>query len=356
MKRIARKAPRGQSIVELALALLIFISVVMLGIHFAEVGYLPIKVHEAAVSPLWDSTALRVHRMRGSKTNIGDFSTFPAIPTSVEANANGRYHDFDGRSSTPGNGDTSVTQVFTRIQDMLVRCEREDQVEFDLVRGRRPALYEAVDGDFAQPPPGAETGNDTDSVLTDVYENMGGISCRAEARLDTLPSLPRHFLEQQNGGFFDTPLATRFSMKVCAVGRAKDGECKGRYGILLGDWAFADREVSEHCPLQPERPDEPCGENRAFYYAAMSVFDRNLGSTGKAGSEFAEEFAGFSPIDEDGFFMSYRGEEDGYIENKTPPGEYYDMKDRPYNTGGVEDEPNPVRRDSNTCFLGIPGC
>jgi hypothetical protein len=105
----------------------------------------------------------------------------------------------------------------------------------------------------------------------------------------------------------------------------------------------------------PESPDMPCAENRAFYYAAMSVFDRNLGSTGKAATEFAEEFAGYSPIDEDGFFMSYRGEEDGYTENKTPDGEAMDMQDRPYNTGGIEHKP-AVRRKSNTCFLGLQKC
>ncbi|MET0404978.1 MAG: pilus assembly protein [Cystobacter sp.] len=355
MKTVRHAPRRGQSILELALALLVFVTIIMLGIHFAEVGYLPIKVHEAAVSPLWDSTALRVHRMRGTQTNIGDFSTFPAIAPSVEANANSRYHDFDGRSSTPGAGDTSVTQVFTRIQDMLVRCERQDEVEFDLPRGRHPALNEAVDGDFGEVPAGAPTGNDTDSVLTDVYQNMGGISCRAEARLDTLPSLPRRFLEQQNG-FFDTPHAKRIDMKVCGFGRAVQGECKGRYGILLGDWSFGDREVSEHCPIQPDNPDNPCPQNRAFYYAAMSVFDRNLGSAGDASSKFAEYYAGYSPIDEDGFFMSYRGEEDGYVERQTPDGEAVDMRDRPYNTGGIEHKPSAIRRKSNTCFLGLQEC
>jgi hypothetical protein len=354
--RTVRKGRRGQSIVELALALLVFVTVVMLGIHFAEVGYLPIKVHEAAVSPLWDSTALRVHRMRGNKGSIGDFSTFPAIAPSVEANANERYHDFDGRSSTPGAGDTSVTQVFTRIQDMLVRCEPENKVEFDLVRGKHPALYDPVSGDFGQIPSGAGTGNDDDSVLTDVYQNLGGISCRAEARLDTLPSLPRHFLDQGNGGFFDTPNAQLLNMKVCAIGRSVKGQCKGRYGILLGDWGFGDQDVSEHCPLQPDNPDNPCSQNRAFYYGAMSVFDRNLGAVDKSSSEFAEYFAGYSPIDEDGFFMSYRGEEDGYVENSTPKGESIDERDRPYNTGGITHKPSAIRRKSNTCFLGLQKC
>jgi hypothetical protein len=54
--------------------------------------------------------------------------------------------------------------------------------------------------------------------------------------------------------------------------------------------------------------------------------------------------------------MSYRGEEDGYIEQATPAGESRDELDRPRNTGGVEHKPTALRRPSNKCFLGLPGC
>ncbi len=339
---------------ELALCLIVFVTVVMVGIHFAEVGYLSLKVHQAAVSPLWDSTALRVHRMRHQQDDIGDFGAFDAIAPAVMADARVRYLDFDGRSSTPGSR-AHISQVFTRLDALKVQCAREDTVSFDVPRGRRPALRAPRAGDWGYYPPGQDVGRPTDSVLDGVYENLGGIRCAAEAHLEGLPTLPTTFLEGQ-GGFFKEKHAVLLDIKACAAGRPVGGRCQGGYGILLGDFAFSDTDVSGHCPLQPERPDIPCSENRAFYYAAKKVYDNTGRSAGHAASDFADTFVGYSPIDESGFFMSYRGEEDGYIELDTPRGESQDERDRPRNTGGVEHRPVPRRRSSNACFLGVAGC
>lgn len=351
----SRHAPRGQSTVELALGLIVFVTILLFGIHFAEVGYLPLKVHEAAVSPLWDATAFRVHRMLGQEDHIGDFSAFSSIAPQVMADAQERYSDFDGRSSTR-LARTSVSQVFTRIDGMEVRCKRDDDVQFDLPRSQRPALKQPEEGTFGTYPPGQSTGSANDTVLQGIYENVGGMSCTAEAHVEGLPTLTRTFLEGANGFFQVKHVAKRLDMKACASGRAVGGKCKGRYGILLGDFGFTDPENTGHCPLQPERPDTPCNDNRAFYYASMKVFDNNQRSAGNDSSKFAQFFAGFSPIDESGFFMSYRGEEDGYVERDTPPGEAKDEMDRPRDTGGIEHKPTPVRRPSNKCFLGLPGC
>ncbi|PTL79048.1 TadE family protein [Vitiosangium sp. GDMCC 1.1324] len=348
-----QRAPRGQSTLELALSLLVFITVVMFGIHFSEVGYLSVKVHEAAVSPLWDSTAFRVHRMRGREDSVGDFGAFPSIAPRVMANANARYRDFDGRSSTGGDR-AHITQVFTRVDELRVRCSREDRVAFDLPRGQRPALRSPEPGTWGTYPP-QNVGNATDSVLDGVYENLGGISCAAEAHLEALPTLPSRFLEGKDG-FFKERHAVRLEMKVCSVGRPVGGQCRGEYGILLGDFGFSDPEVSRHCPLQPEQPDTPCAENPAFYYAAKKVYDNNKRSAGRKASQFARFFVGTSPIDESGFFMSYRGEEDDYIERDTPRGESQDERDRPRNTGGIDHKPTAVRRPSNICFLGLSQC
>ena len=346
---------RGQSLVELTLGLIVFVTVLMFGIHFAEVGYMSLKVHEAAVSPLWDATALRVFRMERNASRIGNFDTFAGIPGTVMANAQARYRDFDGRSSTPG-GAPAMSHVFTRVEGMDVRCERENKVEFDLPRGGRPSLLSPIAGDFPKVPPGNMPGGGKDSPLEEVYENLGGISCRAEAKLETLPALPLRFLEGE-GGFFKAQHAKRLRMKVCSVGRVAAGkECQGRYSILLGDFAFADTEVSGQCPLRPERPDEPCADNATYYMAAKSVFDHNLKGAGRDASHFAEYFVGYSPINEEGFFMSYRGEEDGYIEKDTPAGEEADEVDRPRNTGGPEHKPTAIHRPSNICFLGLDEC
>ncbi|MBM7117885.1 pilus assembly protein [Archangium primigenium] len=348
------RARRGQSIVELTLSLIVFVTVLMFGIHFAELGYLPIKVHEAAVSPLWDATALRVHRMTDNPSKIANYDTFPGIPMQVELDANGRYRDFDGRSSTPG-GNPALSHLFTRIEGMKVECRRENRIEFDLPRGAPPSMLSAVKGDFGGVAPGTTPGASNESVLNGVYENMGGVACTAEARVESLPALPVSFLEGRRG-FFSEAHAKKLRMKVCAVGRPRAGEeCQGRYGVLLGDFAFADTQVSGNCPLQPERPDQPCGSNRSFYYAAKKIYDNNRRAASRDASRFAQFFVGYSPIDEGGFFMSYRGEEDNYIERDTPAGEALDMVDRPRNTGGVEHKP-ALRRKSNRCFLGLNKC
>ena len=319
--------PRGQSTVELVLGLLVFVTVLMFGIHFAEVGYLSIKVHEAAVSPLWDSTALRVHRMRPQARGVGDFTPLNTLAPQVAGNANLRYRDFDGRTSTSGDR-ASLAHVYTQMEGLQVRCEQTPRVAFDVLRG--------------QP------------HLNGVYANRGGLRCSAQASAKVLPSLTERFLEG-SGGFFQQPHGRRLDIPICAMGRAHGGRCQGSYGILLGDFAFADAGVSRHCPLQPERPDSPCPQNPAFYYAAKSIFDVNGRGAGSAASDFAGFFVGYSPIDENGFFMSYRGEEDGYVENDTPRGESADEARRPRNTGGVENRPT-LRRPANRCFLGMRRC
>lgn len=347
-----RTSARGQALAELALALMVFVTVVVFGIHFAEVGYLSLRVQEAAVAPLWDATALRVHRMRPQQDNIGDFSYVTSIPSEVMADAQGRYRDFDGRRSV--NGTTSITHVFTRMDGMQVRCDADDRIEFDLPRSQRPALLQASPGAFPVGIPNQPRGNPNDTVLDGVYENVVGMGCRAEADLRTLPALTTTFLEGASGFFKEEHAALR-QMKACAAGRGVGGVCQGSYSILLGDFAFADTDVSASCPLQPELPEIPCPENPAYYYAVRKVFDNNDRAAGTDATEFAEFFAGYSPIDENDFFMSYRGIEHGYIENDTPTGEPNDMMDRPRNTGGVGDRP-PKRRRSDTCFLGLQGC
>ncbi|WP_224246244.1 TadE/TadG family type IV pilus assembly protein [Hyalangium gracile] len=353
--RASWRAARGQSVVELAIGLIVFVTVVMFGIHFAEVGYLSLQVPQAAVSPLWDSTALRVHRMRDQQDSIGDFTAFPNIAPSVQAHAGVRFRDFDGRSSTSSSQTNHITQVFTRMDGLQVQCTEDPEVFFDLPRGERPDLLEPRPGNFPDAPPGQDVGAPTDSPLDGIYENVGGMSCAAQAHLEGLSTLPTSFLEG-TGGLFQVQHSVPLEMTMCSVGRAQNGVCKGRYGILLGDFGFTDEDVAGHCPLQPEQPDVPCPENRTFYFAAMKVFSNTGRSAGRAASDFARFFAGYSPINESGFFMSYRGEEDDYIERTTPPGEEEDEMDRPRNTGGPDHEPSPFRRPSNACFLGIQGC
>ena len=45
----------GQATVELALGLLVFVTVLLFGIHFAEVGWLSLKVQEAGAWAMWEA-------------------------------------------------------------------------------------------------------------------------------------------------------------------------------------------------------------------------------------------------------------------------------------------------------------
>lgn len=343
---------RGQATVEMALGVLVFITVLITGIHFAEVGYLSIRVQEAATSPLWDATALRVHTMDdgAQPARVGDFGAFPAIPDRIERDAVRRYEDFDGRRSSRNAGE--VRHLFTRLHDPQIFCRRDDRIFFDLPRGGGPSLKRAVAGGFSQGRPGSgghRGGNH--SVLGRVYENVGGLSCTAGARLSGY-NLPQRFMEGASGFFTERP-PRAVTLRVCASGRAVGGTCPGRYGLLLGDWGFAGVQESGHCPLQPDMPDQPCSENTAFYNAARYTFDDNEGWGGREASDFALRFTGADPMPDQGFFMSYRGIEDGYVEQDTPPGEPDDMAYRPYNTGGVSHRPRAIRGE---CFLGRDGC
>ena len=91
----ARRAARGrgQSTVEMALGLMVFVTVLVFGMHFAEVGFLSIKVQEASAGALWDTTARRMH------TLPKDFAPLQTAMDQAGAQAQQRYQDFDGRTS-----------------------------------------------------------------------------------------------------------------------------------------------------------------------------------------------------------------------------------------------------------------
>jgi hypothetical protein len=71
---VKRREERGQGTVELAIGLLVFVTVLIFGIHFAELSFLSLKTTEAASYAIWDSTGRRVHRFDpnrlGSSTQI----------------------------------------------------------------------------------------------------------------------------------------------------------------------------------------------------------------------------------------------------------------------------------------------
>jgi len=211
MVTVRESRPHGQAMVEMALGLLLFVTVLIFGIHFAEVGYLTLKVQEAAASALWDTTSAKMHELPAN------FSHVDHAISKAGQHATERYEDFDGRTSRHGR--PKITQVFTSAEGLSVTCEAEKKISF-------------------KPSPSTK----------DVYENTGGMSCSARAELTPI-RIPRRFVDRGQGALFDVPHYLRGAIPVCAVGRAQggSGKCRGAYGILLDDWGLAGDAESREC-------------------------------------------------------------------------------------------------------------
>lgn len=90
--RLSRRRARGQAVVELVLGLIVFVTILIFAIHFAEVGYLSVKVTEAAHSAIFDATGYKLHKWPRD--------TSPASSAASRAgnDAQSRYQDFDSRT------------------------------------------------------------------------------------------------------------------------------------------------------------------------------------------------------------------------------------------------------------------
>jgi len=258
---------RGQGTVEMALGLLLFVTVFIFGIHFAEVGYLSLKVQEASTSALWDTTSAKMHELPG---NFSDLSN--AI-NAAGGHATERYEDFDGRTSRQGR--KRIVQVFTSAEDLEVTCDEEKSISFK--------------------PLGS---------TTQVYKNVGGMSCSSSARLSPI-HIPRNFVDKGSGAIFDVVHSKLKGIPVCGVGRAKGGKCRGAYGILLDDWGLAGAAESQECVLLQ---GANCA-NQDYYRSAKKIYDAHNTVNGSS-VNLAKSIVGKAPINPAQFWMSFRGEGD----------------------------------------------
>ncbi|ATB31965.1 hypothetical protein [Melittangium boletus] len=272
------RQPRGQGTVELVLGLLVFVTVLIFGIHFAEIGYLTLKVHESATSALWDTTSAKMHTLPGK---------FNALEQLISSNKPGqlatdRYKDFDGRTSKQGG--KAPEQVFTSADGLTVTCERAQDIVFKPQSPSKNAIY------------------------TRVYkQDVGGMTCNATAELSPSKRLIRTFLDQGPGAFFSVPHYAVGAIPVCAMGRSRNGQCAGGFGILLDDWGLAGREESRNCVLL-----QNCA-NKAYFDSTKIVYDDHNTVNG-ASSNLARTIVGVAPIDPGKFFMSFRGMDDSFTD------------------------------------------
>lgn len=310
---MARSNRRGQAAVEMALGSLIFVTVLIFGIHFAEVGYLGQKAQQANATALWDATSRRVTKIAPTPTKA-PFSKIFSGSNAVDTDANQRYRDFDAVQKLKNRG---ITQVFTRARPPNVVCRpvsKSDAVE-SRIR-------------FAPSP-----------TTSKVFFDVGGAVCSASEAISGL-RIPRSFLDAKAGSkpFHAQHYKRTQPIVICAMGRAdKNGNCQGEYAILLGDWALSNRSTNENdeCKLAG------C-QNKGYHDAVQSMY---VGAGGGAAA-FAATWAGGVPASGAEFWMSYAGEESNYLQYVSghPVG-------GSYNTGGTFKYTN-----GNKCFLGKGGC
>jgi hypothetical protein len=167
---------RGQAITELAIVSMLAVTVIVIGIYFAESSYAAVKVHEAAAFATWDQT--------GSKAggNAG--------------RANARYSDFD---SNPGGG-ASATLALMNASNLQANCAGSN------LGGLVPNPFGAL-------------------------ANSAGRSCSASGSIKPARWMPTATLFGEE--------STRNAYTVCAMGR-NSGGCGGRLSLLTDDWALSE--------------------------------------------------------------------------------------------------------------------
>jgi hypothetical protein len=293
--------------VELSLGLLVFITILMFGIHFAEIGYLSLKVTEANSSALWHATAAKMHELPNKFTDVDNLISGNK-PGQV---ATGLYSDFDGRTSTTGGSDS--VQLFTKAQGLQVNCE--------------------AGGPSFKPVTTTEA----------VFKDTGGMLCGSEATFQVLPIFPRSFVDVGPGGFFKKKHYDATDLTICGVNRAKGG-CQGKFGILLDDWGLETGDELKECKVQ----DGSGCDNGPFYKSTNEVYDRHVAVNGASlnlARQSVMQDPGFNPAT---FYHSFR-----VFTDQVPGGEGdTDWVTTP-GAGSPTTEYNTSYSQRGKCWLGL---
>ncbi|MBS1152333.1 MAG: putative pilus biosis operon protein [Myxococcaceae bacterium] len=257
-----RGAPRrGQSLAETAIGLVAFVIILTFGIHFAETTLLAMKVTEAAAAPLWDATALKMHTL---PTSFSEAKTSLGV---AQGNAQGRYADFDGRSSVSRG--SAVTEVFTAASGMSISCSMGGVYNF-----------------FAGGPP---------PYISNTYRDNGGAQCTASASAASIRM-------------------SLFKYTYCAIGRGGRQPCRGSMSMLLDDWGLAGPAESSECVVKTNGGG--CNGNAPYSKSVENAFDA-VGDRGTAHVrlvQFALQRLPPNLAQVTDFYLSYRGEESKFTE------------------------------------------
>ncbi len=298
--------------VEMALGLLVFVTILIFGIFFAEIGYLSVKVPQAAAFAMYEGTGRRVAQY-SPNASAAPYDAILNSGSGIDATAKERFADFNALTETGGN--TTLSKVFARATELDVNCEEA---------GLGSGDPDAARIRYAPSPTTAGV----------VFFDRGGTVCSAQAKLDAV-NMPRHFLEDS---FFAVEHYGRTApIEICAFGRSRGGSCPGKVAVLYGDWGLTGANESGSCTLTSSS-GAVCTDGSAYYKAVQSMFK----GAGAQARSFAMNWAGAAPAHGDEFFMSYRGVEEKY--NQVVTGHSKGT----FNTGGAT-----LETENNKHFLGI---
>ncbi len=303
-----KRASRGQAIVETALGILVFVTVLMFGIHFTEVTFTQMKVTEAAQAGVWGSTAGEMHRLPRLG---GTFAPAGSLVANSGMSAQQEYVDFDGRSASL-NRSALPQQVFStaRAFSMRVQC----QMNAGLRQSGATFLLAMVEAP--------------------VYEDNNGMTCRSEAWIDTGGiSKIGTFLEGADGFFnkrgdasHKQSVTATNGYRVCGLNKSGsvNGACRDEFAMLIDDWGLASgQQEASACPVMPY--GVPC-LNLNFWTSAWLGYTANsaIHSTtsgadyrllqGVVGTPFwpgGNLAASMIPANPTSFYMAFCGEDFG---------------------------------------------
>jgi len=301
---------RGQATVELALGLLVFVTVLLFGIHFAEVGWLSLKVQEAGAFAVWEATGRRTQDLQAH--SMAPLNQLLTPGGGLALAVTNRYEDFNGLSSV--TGPPIIGAALVRGSSLEATCAPDPSLSFVPT-----------------------------TTAARVYFDQGGMSCQVEARLDAI-RIPTQFLQNDAEGFFKADHVKPGPYRFCAVGGRDNQGCRGRLSILTNDWGLAGNAAGDDQSASC-RIGSVC-TNTTYRDAVASMW---VGG-GTAGKTFAERHAGSAPTSAMDFYFSYAGMEFNYFTNLADEGGNTQFKTGGPGLGLVPDS------TLHNCFLGKAGC
>ncbi len=366
-----RRAPRGQAVLETTLAVMVFTTLLLGGLFLSETLDVGFKVHEAAAFAALNASLDPVQNLSNTGTASVNHGN---VISRLETEANARFHDFDGVHT---GGARPFNLVFAAADALSVQCGRDSTADLraydDIGLNGAATNPVAVETTFWHAAgmlgalPDSAQYQALVTLLGRQYTNQGGLKCHAEAHV-MKTRLPNNYLTGGLGGFFSEPivaLAAPF-LTICSPGRAVSGQCVSNFATLAGDLAMDDVRAppSATGSLNADCTLRGC-QNRGYRDMVEALYNANGGQLGtRWATEMVKAVNLGSPALgtdvtrpgklhylEDDFFMSFAGEESGYLDG------FYNHR---YNTSGVSAA--STRRDANAttpaswngAWAGIP--